>query len=224
MGRKKLERFEDNKRSRNVIEVGKEHFGQLQGKWNTDFFPENQPIILEIGCGKGEYTVGLAAEYPQNNYIGADVKGSRIWKGSQVAEQQNLHNVAFLRTQVERITDHFSPEEVSEIWITFPDPRPKDFEADKRLTSPKFLELYRKIIKQSGIVRFKTDNRSLFDYTLEMLQGLNIVPLAVTFDFYNSEYSDLVHGIKTTYESRYVAQGLPIHYLAFTFGADLNLA
>ena len=146
MSRQKLARFAANAASRNVIEPGKDQFGKLQGKWGQEIFGNDHPIVLEIGCGRGEYTVGLAAHYPEKNFIGIDIKGARIWRGSLTAQEQGLHNVAFLRAYVQQIGEHFAQHEVAEIWITFPDPRPRTVDVKRRLTSPRFLNMYRESV------------------------------------------------------------------------------
>jgi len=224
MARGKLTRFEHNAADPRVFETGKPLFGTLGGHWREQVFGNDHPIILEIGCGRGEYTVGLAEFYPDANFIGVDIKGSRLWAGSKEAARRELSNVAFLRTQAEMIDKHFAPGEVGEIWITFPDPRSPAGESKKRLTSPRFLALYRHILRPDGIVHLKTDDRPLWDFTRETLATAGIVPDRITDDFAASPWSDIVHGLQTTYERRFSAEGKPIHYLAFRFPADVTLA
>jgi tRNA (guanine-N7-)-methyltransferase len=217
MARQKQVRFEDNKQNRNVIEPGKALYESIQGHWSEAYFENNQPIVVELACGRGEYTVGLAEVFPQKNFIGVDIKGARIWKGSTYATQKGLHNVAFLRTQIETLETFFNEGEIDELWITFPDPRPKDRDEKKRLTYPRFLDMYRKILRHGGIVHLKTDNVDLFEYTLEILKDQPIKDLVYTMDLYNSSHADDHKGIKTRFEQKYLALGQPINYLRFSF-------
>ncbi|GAB5525598.1 MAG: tRNA (guanosine(46)-N7)-methyltransferase TrmB [Roseivirga sp.] len=218
MGRQKTRRFEETFKARNVIEETKPHYHQMKGKWNKDFFGNDQPITLEIGCGKGEYSVGLAKIYPERNFIGVDIKGDRLWAGSRRATEGNLSNVCFLRAQVQHIEDFFEPNEVSCIWITFPDPRPRDRDIKRRLTNPRFLEYYKTLLKPGGMVYFKTDNTPLFEYTLEVLrERSDILDLEHTFNLYESEYMDEHHGIKTKFEQKFHDLGEDIKYLKFRF-------
>src|SRR4051812_33396859 len=170
MSRKKLGRFKSNNESVNVIEAGKEIYTNIKGNWRS-FFGNEYELVLEIGCGRGEYTTGLAALYPEKNFIGTDIKGSRIWKGSTVAKQNEFKHVAFLRTMVQNLEDFFEKGELDEIWITFPDPRPKDTEERLRLTSERFMNMYKNMLKEGGKMNFKTDNAALFQYTLDLLQS-----------------------------------------------------
>ena len=215
MSRSKLAKFQVIAERPNVVEAGKENYTALKSKWNEAFFESPQPIVLEIGCGKGDYTVGMAALMPDRNFIGIDIKGSRLWKGSTLAEEAGLHNVGFLRTFVEQLDEHFAPAEVSELWITFPDPRPKKGDIKKRLTSPRFLDIYERIVAPGGIIHFKTDNQDLFEYSLELLQQRKAKNLKFTFDLYDSELEPDTHGIQTVYEKRYLAEGIKIKYLRY---------
>ncbi|MDN3670874.1 tRNA (guanosine(46)-N7)-methyltransferase TrmB [Echinicola jeungdonensis] len=218
MGRKKLARFKDNEENENVIQEGKSIFEEIKGNWNKKQFENEHPIVVELACGRGEFTVGLAREYPENNFIGVDIKGSRIWKGSTTAIKEGLENVAFLRTQIELLDRFFGKDEIEELWITFPDPRPRDGDEKKRLTSPRFLEIYKPMIKKDGIIHLKTDNTGLFDYTLEVLKERDdIKDLGYTDDFYSSEYKNDHHGIKTRYEAMFSEKGEKIKYLKFRF-------
>ncbi|WP_200978773.1 tRNA (guanosine(46)-N7)-methyltransferase TrmB [Echinicola sp. 20G] len=218
MGRNKLARFKANEENRNVVQEGKEIFERIKGNWGKEQFHNDQPLVVELACGRGEFTVGLAREYPEQNFIGVDIKGSRIWKGSTIAIAEGLVNVAFLRTQIELLERFFDEKEIDELWITFPDPRPRDGDEKKRLTSPRFLEMYKPMIKEGGIVHFKTDNTGLFDYTLELLNSReDIIDLVYTHDFYNSEFKDDHHGIKTRYEAIFSEKGEKIKYLKFKF-------
>ncbi|HYG38166.1 MAG TPA: tRNA (guanosine(46)-N7)-methyltransferase TrmB [Cytophagales bacterium] len=216
MARQKLKRFAENAITETVIEPGKELFSSIKGNWSSDFFYNSNPITLELGCGYGEYSVGLAKLYPNKNFVGVDIKGSRIWQGSTLARENGLTNVGFLRTKIQNIENFFAEDEVSEIWITFPDPRPKNRDRRRRLTSPRMLEIYRKIIAANGIIHLKTDSRELMDYTLESLFSLNITPIQNTFDLYKEvNHQDIHYNIKTKYENIYLAENKPINYVKF---------
>ena len=216
--RGKLQRFEENRKRHNVLEPGKIGYEETKGSWKTIFKNEND-IVLEVGCGKGEYTVGLARVLPHRNFIGIDIKGDRIWVGSKIAEEEQLPNAFFLRTELSFLGKFFESEEVSEIWITFPDPRPKKREMKRRLTHPRFMELYRGVLKKDGWIKFKTDNGPLFEYTLETLSSgeLKVRNLSYTFDLYNSPLNEEHHGIKTKYEQMFHAKGEKIKYMKFQF-------
>ena len=218
MGRNKLVRFEQNEINRNVVQQGKEIFTRIKGNWNQEQFQNDQPLVVELACGRGEFTVGLAKQYPQKNFVGVDIKGSRIWKGSITAIAENLDNVAFLRSQIEVLDDFFDKDEISELWITFPDPRPREGDEKRRLTSPRFLDMYKPMIRKGGIVHFKTDNTGLFNYTLEILENRkDIENLESTHDFYSSLFRDEHFGIQTRYEKMFSEQGEKIKYLRFQF-------
>ena len=219
MGRSKLAKFAIIAERENVIEPGNELYGQIKGKWRELYFQNNNPVVLEVGCGRGEYTIGMAQLFPEKNFIGSDIKGARLWKGSTMAEEQELTNVAFLRTFIEQIEDNFAEGEVDEIWITFPDPRPRDRDIKRRLTSPRFLELYRKILKPNGLIHLKTDNLGLYEYTVEVLQEMKneVKQLLHTKNLYQSNLQEYTMGIYTTYEKRYLAEGVPIKYLQLQF-------
>jgi tRNA (guanine-N7-)-methyltransferase len=213
--RQKLFRFNDITNRTNILEDGKDLFGQIKGNWKSLYFKNENDIILELGCGRGEYTIGLAKLNPFKNFIGVDIKGDRIWVGSTVAIEESLQNVAFLRTQVQSLDDFFEVNEVSEIWITFPDPRPKGRDERRRLTSPRFLEIYEKILKPNGTIHLKTDNNDFFDYTLEALKTKKIDDLQYTYNLYLSPLQDLHKGVKTNYEKIYSEKGEKIKYLNF---------
>lgn len=216
--RKKLSRFKDNFESENVVEQGKPLFEKIKGKWNTDFFEKSRPLTVELGCGRGEYSVGLARQFPDRNFIGVDIKGARIWKGSQQAKKEGMTNVGFLRTQIEVIDRFFAPGEISALWITFPDPRPKDKDEKRRLTSPRFLDMYKAMLEKDGWVYFKTDNTPLFDYTLELLESkYKIKDLSFTHDLYRSDLWEEHFGIKTKYELLFTERGETIKYMKFRF-------
>lgn len=212
-----MERFAQNKERHNVIETGKEIFEKIKGNWHRDYFKNDHPITLELACGRGEYTVGLARVFPERNFIGIDIKGDRIWKGSGIALEEGMDHVAFLRTQILMIERFFEKGEVDEIWITFPDPRPKDRDEKRRLTHPRFLELYRSVLKPGGTVHLKTDNTGLFEYSLEVLeQEGGIRDLVYTRDLYKSDMLANHHGIRTRYEKKFHEKGEDIKYLKFS--------
>ncbi len=211
----KLERFAANAQAVNVIEQGKDIYTQIKGNWRKDYFKNNHEIVVELGCGTGAYTLGLAEQYPDKNFIGVDIKGSRIWQGSQQALEDKIENVAFLRCQILYIQEFFEKGEIDEIWVTFPDPRMKDRDERKRLISPRFLALYKGFLKDNGIVNLKTDDQPLYEYSDNLVKEMNLDIIASTNDLYNSEHLKLTHGIQTTYEKRFLAEGKPITYLRF---------
>src|SRR5690606_30447354 len=202
-----------------VIQPTREEVDQnlfpLKGQWKV-FFGNDNPIVLELGCGKGEYTVGLARRDPQKNCIGIDIKGARFWRGAKTAMEANLPNVAFLRTQIELIDRVFAENEVSEIWITFPDPQIKYKRTKHRLTNQNFLARYRYILKEGGIVHLKTDSEFMHGYTLGLLHGLGLEVRYANHDVYKNEGSPReVLGIQTFYEQQYLEKGKPITYIQF---------
>ena len=216
--KRKLERFKEIETLPNVVEPFKEMYHYVKGKWNQDFFKNDNPITLELACGRGEYTIGLAKLFPSRNYIGVDIKGERIWKGSTTAVNENLNNVAFLRTMILLIENFFEEGEVDEIWITFPDPRPRLRDIKRRLTSPRFLEIYKRLLKPGGYVRLKTDNTGLYEFSLEELQSRkDITDLKFTADVYNSELRPECFDIRTRYEEAFASKGEKIKYLRFRF-------
>lgn len=218
MTKKKLQRFAEMETFSNVIQPSfNDVFGKdyhLKGNWNQKIFGNDNPLILELGCGKGEYTVELARKYPGKNFIGVDIKGARIWKGARAALADCLSNVRFLRTRIEVINSFFSTNEVSEIWITFPDPQLK--KKRKRLTSPDFLSRYTRFLSNNGLVHLKTDNRVLYEYTLAIARINEFNIRLHTDDLYNSGMSDEILEIKTFYEQGFLAQGMKITYLCFS--------
>jgi len=215
----KLKRFRENETFKNVIQPTREDVINnfpLKGKWHT-FFNNNNPIILELGCGKGEYTVALAKKYPSNNFIGIDLKGARFWRGAKTALEENLINVAFLRTQIELIDFCFSKNEVSEIWITFPDPQIKFKRTKHRLITQTFLKKYQHILNPNGIIHLKTDSEFLHGYILGLLQEGKHKILYTNHDIYNSSSPPIeATSIQTFYEKQYLENGKPITYIKFT--------
>jgi tRNA (guanine-N7-)-methyltransferase len=215
MGKDKLRRFAEITAFENVVEL--EDGKKLKGQWSEGHFDNNNPIVLELGCGKGEYSVSLARLFPELNFIGIDYKGNRIWRGAKTALEDGIKNVAFLRIQIENLLDYFSAAEVSDIWITFPDPQPQVSREKKRLTSPRFLSMYKIILKHRGTVHLKTDSDSLYHYTLGRVAEPGIELQTNTSDLYNSQLADEVLSIKTYYEKKYLAHNKNINYLKFSF-------
>lgn len=185
----------------------------LRGKWGKEVFKNDNPIILELGCGKGEYTIALSEKFPNKNFIGIDIKGARLWKGAKYAQENNLNNVLFIRTRIEFITSLFAEGEISEIWITFPDPQLK--RARKRLTGTMFLERYKNFLTQNGIINLKTDSKYLHNYTLALAQQNNLTIHDANNDIYGTGRADEILSIKTFYEAHYIKRGLEITYLSF---------
>lgn len=216
--KRKKERFKIIEERSNVIEPSKEGYHQIKNHWCLKHFQNNNPITLELACGRGEYSVGLGKVFTHQNFIGVDIKGERLWKGSTLAVEQNLNNVAFLRTHILLIENFFGEAEVNEIWITFPDPRPKKRDIKRRLTNSRYLDIYKRILRPGGYVRLKTDNTHLFEYTLEELQTRNdIQDLKFTADLYASDLRAECFDIKTKYEEEFSAKGEKIKYLRFHF-------
>ncbi|MEM9895844.1 MAG: tRNA (guanosine(46)-N7)-methyltransferase TrmB [Bacteroidota bacterium] len=212
-------KFQQNMESHNVLEPDKEGFEGIKGNWHR-FFSNRNPLVAELACGWGEYTLGLAELYPEKNHIGIDLKGDRIWRGSQHALNQKLGNVAFLRIHIIELLNLFDVGELDEIWLTFPDPRPKDRDEKHRLTNPSYLAKYREVLTSDGWFKFKTDNSALFQYTLEVLEKTEITNLAYTWDLYGSELLEDHFGIQTKYEKIWTAKGANIKYLKFQFAPD----
>jgi len=216
--KRKQERFKIIEERANVIEPTKAIYQQIKGKWQSDHFGNTRPITVELACGRGEYSIGMGKLFPEKNFIGVDIKGERIWKGSTLAVEQNLTNVAFLRTQIQMIENFFEPGEINELWITFPDPRPRKRDVKRRLTSPRFLDLYKSLLGPGSYVRFKTDNTALYEYTLEeILQRTDIDDLQYTNDLYASGLRPECFDIKTRYEEHFASQGELIKYIRFVF-------
>ena len=215
MGKDKLKRFAEISTFKNVLQLQEGH--ALKGNWRSQHFENKLPLVLELACGKGEYAVEMARLFPDKNFIGIDYKGNRIWRGSKTALEENVNNVAFLRIQIEQILEYFEPNEVSEIWITFPDPQPQLSREKKRLTSPRFLEKYQEILSPGGFIHLKTDNDELYAYTLQKVTELGFKLYISTDNLYHSEYADEILSIKTYYEKKYLKNNKSINYLKFSF-------
>jgi len=216
----KLKRFNENETFANVVQPKRDELvnGEfnLKGQWNSSFFKNNNPLILELGCGKGEYTVGLAKKYPNKNFIGIDIKGARFWRGAKTAVEEGIENAAFLRTQIELIEYAFAEKEVDEIWITFPDPQIKYKRTKHRMTNSEFLERYKKILKPDGVVNLKTDSEFMHGYTLGLLHGAGHEVLYANHNVYKQEGSpEEVTAIQTFYESQYLEKNKAITYIRF---------
>ena len=224
MGKDKIRRFKELETFSNVFQpsidevFGKDYY--LKNKWAGKHFKNDYPIILELGCGKGEYTLGLAGIFPEKNFIGIDIKGARIWAGARLAQKEKITNVAFIRSHIEFIESFFGENEVDEIWLTFPDPQMKTQRNKKRLTAPRFMNTYRKILTQRRLVHLKTDSAVLYNYTLELVKA-NALPLVfATDDLYKNSEAGMVYGISTFYEEQFIEKGLNIHYLQFELPSD----
>lgn len=191
---------------------------KIRGQWNVLYFSKPSPLTIELACGRGEYSVALAERFPERNYVGVDIKGDRIWKGSTMAVEKKLTNIGFLRTNILNIESFFDRGEVDEIWLTFPDPRPKKRDVKRRLTNPRFLDMYKYVLRKGGYFRLKTDNTGLFQYTLEELKLRNdIEDLAVTDDVYSSVLRGECFDIQTRFEGMFASKGEKIKYLRFRF-------
>ena len=223
MGSKnKLKRFKQNETFANVVQPTREEVFNnsldLRGNWGKQFFKNEHPLVLELGCGKGEYTVNLAKAHPNKNFLGVDIKGARFWRGAKTALEENLENVGFLRTQIELIDHLFEENEVDEIWITFPDPQIKYKRTKHRLTNPDFLTKYKKVLKPGGYVHLKTDSEFMHGYTLGLLSGLDEEIVYAHHDVYGNEHSpEEVTSIQTYYEGQYLEEGKKITYIKFRF-------
>ena len=225
MGKNKLQKFDDLAGYPHVFQFPfaalKEKGFDLKGQWNKMFFKNNNPIVLELGCGKGEYAVGLAKMYPQKNFIGIDIKGARMWTGAKQSLQENIANVAFLRTNIELIHYFFAAGEVSEIWITFPDPQMQ--KVRKRLTSSRFIELYKQILVENGSIHLKTDSNFLYTYTKELVKLNNLPVVDDTNDLYRTHAGNPILSIRTFYEQQWIERGLNIKYLHFSCPAETRI-
>jgi len=216
LGKNKLSKFADMATYEHVFQVSSHALRsgvifEMQGKWNTSVFKNDNPIVLELGCGKGEYTVGLAERYPEKNYIGVDIKGARMWTGAKLSLEKGLKNVAFIRTDIEMIHHFFGQGEVSEIWLTFPDPQMK--KVSKRLTATNFMQTYLKFLKENAVMHLKTDSNFLYTYTLEMVKANNFPVIYSSENIYAGELLDPILGIKTFYEQQWLERGINIKYI-----------
>ncbi|HEV8286920.1 MAG TPA: tRNA (guanosine(46)-N7)-methyltransferase TrmB [Chitinophagaceae bacterium] len=216
MAHKKLIRFAEIETFANVLQFPK----NIKGKWSK-FFKNENPIILELACGKGEYAIGLGTLYPKKNFIGIDLKGNRIWAGAKKALENNLHNVAFLRIQIDQVNEYFAENEVTEIWITFPDPQLRKSKAKKRLTYPKFLRLYQQFLKPGGYIHLKTDSPDLYNFTKKVIEMYGCVLHTTYEDLYQQQNISEELKIKTHYESLDIAKSNRIHYLKFSLPEQL---
>jgi tRNA (guanine-N7-)-methyltransferase len=216
----KLKRFKENETFANVFQPTREEVTsgefQLKGKWNSDFFKNDKPIIVELGCGKGEYTIGLAEQNQNANYVGIDVKGARFWRGAKTAVDNGLHNVAFIKTQIELLDYIFNENEIDEIWITFPDPQIKYKRTKHRMTNSEFLQLYKKVLKTDGVINLKTDSEFMHGYTLGLLHGEGHEVIYANHNVYVNEGSPKeVTEIQTFYENQYLEVNKAITYIRF---------
>jgi tRNA (guanine-N7-)-methyltransferase len=225
MGKNKLQKFADMAGYPHVFEcpyaVANQLPFEMRGQWNEAFFKNGNPIVLELGCGRGEYTVGLGRMFPDKNFIAVDIKGSRMWSGATESLEAGMKNVAFLRTRIEMIDRFFAENEVSEIWLTFSDPQMK--KATKRLTSTFFMERYRRFVKPNGIIHVKTDSHFMFTYTKCMIEENRFPVVFMTEDLYHSDPVDDILGIKTYYEQQWLERGLSIKYIKFLLPQDTEL-
>jgi len=219
VGKNKLQRWAEMEGFPNVIQpqlkdiLNKDH--DLKGKWGSLQFKNKNPLVIELGCGRGEYTLGLGKMYPNINFIGIDIKGARLWRGAKSALNENLSNVAFLRTRIEFIKSFFEPGEVDEIWLTFPDPQLKRRRKNKRLTNAGFLNSYLEFLKPDGVIHLKTDSHELFQYTFDLLEYNNVKVLEALDNLYSGDYKNDILSIKTYYEQKFLEQGINITYLKF---------
>jgi tRNA (guanine-N7-)-methyltransferase len=227
VGKNKLQRFAENATFRHVVQPdiieAREQDNLMKGAWRQQMFRNNNPIVLELGCGKGEYTVELSRHNPDKNFIGVDIKGARLWRGARTAHEEGLKNVAFLRTRIEFISRYFAPGEVDEIWITFPDPQIKARRSKNRLTHAGFLSRYQQFLRPNSVVHLKTDSLFLHRYTKLVLEHNKIQILECSEDIYANPDIDPKLTIKTTYEKLFMAQGFPITYLKFVLDSKTEL-
>lgn len=225
MAKNKLAKFAEMETLENVFQPTHEEVFRtdykLKGKWGEQVFGNDHPIVLEVGCGKGEYSVGLGELYPEKNFIGLDIKGARMWTGAKAAEEKGMKNVVFLRTHAEELESIFAPGEISEIWITFPDPQMA--KARKRLTGTRFLSLYRKFLKENGLIHLKTDSPFLYQYTAELVKIYHLPVNINTSDLYGSGLDDKILGIKTFYERQWLSRGKTIKYIQFSLAGSPQL-
>lgn len=224
MGKNKLAKFANMEEYPHVFQypfsILKDKGFDLKGCWNKCFFKNNNPIVLELGCGKGEYTVGLAKLFPNKNFIGIDIKGARMWSGAKQSYEEKLPNVAFLRTHIELLESFFAENEVSEIWITFPDPQMT--KVNKRMTSTRFMKLYKTFLTDDGLIHLKTDSNFMYTYTKAMIEENDLPVLFSNEDLYSSDLDDKILNIKTYYEQQWISRGLTIKYIKFKLENEDN--
>jgi tRNA (guanine-N7-)-methyltransferase len=211
MTKRKLQQWDELKTFPHVFQFPE----GMQGTWNEKVFNNQNPIVVELACGKGEYTVNLSQAFPDKNFVGVDIKGHRIFHGAKMALERKQKNTAFLRTDIEKIDQYFAPEEISEIWITFPDPQPQLSRVKKRLTHPRFLNLYKNILRKGGVINLKTDSTLLYEYTLEVIEELALPVIRQTADLYKAHFLDDYLSIKTFYEEIFTKKGEVIKYVQF---------
>lgn len=227
MGKDKLKRWAEIESFQHVVQpelnevFKKDYF--LKGNWSKSQFQNQNPIVLELGCGKGEYTIGLARNFPDKNFLGVDIKGARIWRGAKTAREEGLSNVCFLRTRIEFIESFFDKNEIEEIWLTFPDPQLKKNRIKKRLSGARFLNSYRSFLKQDGSVHLKTDNLELHKYTLALLEKNKLAVLYVTSNLYAGDLPNAFLSTKTYYEEKFLSQGIKITYIQFRLGGNKQI-
>ncbi|MCF8380797.1 MAG: tRNA (guanosine(46)-N7)-methyltransferase TrmB [Bacteroidales bacterium] len=227
MSKNKLQKFDETLNFKRVYqpafdEVHKKNYF-LKGLWSKEVFNNDQPLVLELGCGKGEYTIGLAQHFPEKNFLGVDIKGARIWRGAKTSNEENIQNSGFLRTRIEIIDSFFAEDEVEEIWLTFPDPQLKKRRTKKRLSGSRFLFLYQKFLKSNGIIHLKTDSKVLYQYTLDLVNHNKLELLFYTDDLYHSGLKDEILQIQTFYEKQYLAEGMKINYLKFRLPKNVKI-
>jgi tRNA (guanine-N7-)-methyltransferase len=219
VGKNKLRKFAENETFENMVQAPRtdllENGLSLKGKWHKEFFKNDNPIVLELGCGKGEYTVGLGEQFPDKNFIGIDIKGARMWRGARTATDNKMSNIGFLRTHIEMITNCFAKGEVSEIWITFPDPQIKYRRRKKRLTAPDMLEMYREVLTDDAVIHLKTDSQFLHGYTLGIIEGYGHKVLDSSYDIDRQKPDNKLLQIRTNYEGIFRDKGMTITYIKF---------
>ena len=214
MAKNKLKKFAEIAEMDTVLEFPE----NIKGNWNKTFFKNDNPIVLELACGAAAYTIALAKMHPEKNFLGVDIKGNRIWNGAKEAIEQGLDNVGFLRIHIENLLEYFDTDEVDEIWITFPDPQPRKSKAKKRLSSPRFLKLYKELLKSNGYINFKTDDLPLFDFSVESAQEENLIIHQELRDIYATGVTDpYLVDIQTKYEKMHIADGRKIYFLKTSF-------
>lgn len=224
MPKNKLQRFKEIDQFPNVLELTdfqSDERDKPMGRWHEDIFENSNPITVELACGKGDYTVELARRNPSQNFIGIDIKGNRIWKGAKKALDEDLDNVRFLRIYIDHLHEYFGPGEISEVWITFPDPYPNGSDSSKRLSSPKFLQIYQKVLAKNGIINFKTDSTSLFKFTRHTVKETKCRLLDLVEDVYTQRRDDPLLTIQTFYEKRHLKEGKTIRFIQFQLPESL---